>query len=51
MSTPRRYKVREDVIIEITEYIEVFYNRQGQQARFGYRLLYMKRVLCETRVA
>jgi len=32
----RRYKTREQGIREITEYIEVFYNRQRRQARLGY---------------
>jgi transposase InsO family protein len=32
----RRYKTREQAIREITEYIEVFYNRQTRQARLGY---------------
>ena len=32
----RRYKTREQAILEITEYIEVFYNRQRRQARLGY---------------
>jgi len=32
----RRYKTRGDAIREITEYIEVFYNRQRRQARLGY---------------
>ena len=32
----RRYKTREEAIWEITEYIEVFYNRQRRQARLGY---------------
>ena len=32
----RRYKTREQAIMEITEYIEVFYNRQRRQARLGY---------------
>ncbi len=32
----RRYKTREEVIREITEFIEVFYNRQRRQARLGY---------------
>jgi putative transposase len=31
-----RYKTREEAIPEITEYIEVFYNRQRRQARLGY---------------
>ena len=32
----RRYKAKEQAIREITEYIEVFYNRQRRQARLGY---------------
>ena len=32
----RRYKTREEAIREITEYIEVFYNRQRRQARLRY---------------
>jgi putative transposase len=32
----RRFKTREQAIREITEYIEVFYNRQRRQARLGY---------------
>jgi len=32
----RRYKTREQAIREITEYIEVFYNRQRRQARLRY---------------
>jgi transposase InsO family protein len=32
----RRYKTRQEAIQEITEYIEVFYNRQRRQARLGY---------------
>jgi transposase InsO family protein len=32
----RRYKTREQALREITEYIEVFYNRQRRQARLGY---------------
>jgi putative transposase len=31
-----RYKTREQAIREITEHIEVFYNRQRRQARLGY---------------
>lgn len=30
------YRTREEAIKEITEYIEVFYNRQRRQARLGY---------------
>jgi len=32
----RRYRTRQEAITEITEYIEVFYNRQRRQARLGY---------------
>lgn len=32
----RRYRTREEAISEITEYIEVFYNRQRRQKRLGY---------------
>ncbi len=32
----RRYPTRENAIQEITEYIEVFYNRERRQARLGY---------------
>ena len=32
----RRYKTREEARREITEYIEVFYNRQRTQAQLGY---------------
>ena len=32
----RRYGTRREAIREITEYIEVFYNRQRRQARLGY---------------
>jgi transposase InsO family protein len=32
----RRYKTREQAIREITEHIEVFYNRQRRQKRLGY---------------
>ncbi len=32
----RRYRSRQEAIQEITEYIEVFYNRQRKQARLGY---------------
>jgi transposase InsO family protein len=31
-----RYTTREQAIREITEYIEIFYNRQRIQARLGY---------------
>jgi putative transposase len=46
----RRYKTRQEAIKEITEHIEVFYNRQRLQARLGYlspvvyeRLFYEKK--------
>jgi len=32
----RCYKTGEQAVREITEYIEVFYNRQRRQARLGY---------------
>ena len=32
----KRYATREEAIREITEYIEVFYNRQRRQKRLGY---------------
>jgi transposase InsO family protein len=32
----RRYRTREEAIREITEYIEVFYNRQRRQAQLCY---------------
>jgi len=32
----RRYGTRQEAIREITEYVEVFYNRQRSQARLGY---------------
>ena len=32
----RRYHTRQEAIQEITEYIEIFYNRQRKQKRLGY---------------
>ena len=32
----RRYRTRAQAIQEITEYIEISYNRQRKQARLGY---------------
>lgn len=32
----RRYRTRQEAIDEITEYIEIFYNRQRRQAELGY---------------
>jgi transposase InsO family protein len=32
----RRYETREQARREITEYIEIFYNRQRRQSRLGY---------------
>lgn len=32
----RRYATRAQAVDEITEYIEIFYNRQRRQARLGY---------------
>ena len=33
---PRRFQARQQAINQITEYIELFYNRQRLQARLGY---------------
>ena len=32
----RRYRTREEAIMDLTEYIEIFYNRQRRQARLNY---------------
>jgi transposase InsO family protein len=32
----RRYRTRVEAIRDITEYIEIFYNRQRRQARLGF---------------
>jgi putative transposase len=32
----RHYKTRQEAITNITEYIEVFYNRQRKQKKLGY---------------
>ncbi len=32
----RRYRTRREAIQDITEYIEIFYNRQRRQARLGF---------------
>ena len=32
----RRYRTRQEAVQDITEYIEIFYNRQRRQARLGY---------------
>jgi len=32
----RRYATRQQAAKDITEYVEVFYNRQRRQARLGY---------------
>ncbi len=32
----RRYRTRQEAIRDITEYIEIFYNRQRRQARLGF---------------
>jgi putative transposase len=36
MSNHRRYRTKRQAIEEITEYIEIFYNRQRRQAKLGY---------------
>jgi putative transposase len=33
---PRRFKTRQEAVREITEYIELFYNRQRRQAKLDY---------------
>ena len=47
------YRTREEAIKAITEYIEVFHNRQRRQARLGYLSLvaYLKRYYVERAVA
>ena len=32
----RRYRTRREAIQDITEYIEIFYNRQRRQAKLGF---------------
>jgi len=32
----KRYRTRQEAMQDITEYIEVFYNRQRRQAKLGY---------------
>jgi transposase InsO family protein len=32
----RRYSMRQDAVRDITEYIEIFYNRQRRQARLEF---------------
>lgn len=32
----RRYQTRAEAVREISEYIDIFYNRQRRQARLGY---------------
>ena len=36
LANHRRYKTRQEAINEISEYIEIFYNRQRRQARLNY---------------
>jgi putative transposase len=36
MAHHRRYRTRAQAIQEITEHIDIFYNRQRKQARLGY---------------
>ena len=44
----RRYGTRREVIEDITEYIEIFYNRQRRQAKLGYLspVAYAQKILC-----
>jgi putative transposase len=49
----RRFKTREDAVREITEYIEIFYNRQRRQQRLGYLspAAFIRRFYMEQRAA
>jgi putative transposase len=49
----RRYLTRQEAIREITEYIEVFYNRERRQKRLGYLspAAYMRQFYAKTAVA
>ena len=49
----RRYATREQAIREITEYIEIFYNRQRRQKRLGYvsPVVYEQQYYARTRAA
>jgi putative transposase len=49
----RRYATRREAMVEITEYIEIFYNRQRRQKRLGYLspAAYERRYFKELRAA
>ena len=49
----RRFRTREDAVREITEYIEIFYNRQRRQQRLGYLspAAFIRRFYMEQRAA
>lgn len=49
----KRYRTRQDAMQDITEYIEVFYNRQRRQARLGFLspVAYMQKFHAEQRAA
>ena len=49
----RRYRSRQEAMREITEYIEIFYNRQRRQARLGFLspAAYERQLLRQQRVA
>ena len=53
----RHYRTRREAIEDITEYIEIFYNRQRRQARLGflspaaYAQRFYARKLAEARLA
>ena len=49
----RRYRTRQEAIRDITEYIEIFYNRQRRQTRLGFLspAAYEKQLLRQQQVA
>jgi transposase InsO family protein len=49
----RRYRTRHEAIRDITEYIEIFYNRHRRQTRLGFLspAAYEKHLLRKQRVA
>lgn len=47
-----RYETRQEAMRNITEYIEIFYNRQRKQARLGFLpLAAFERWFCEKQIA
>jgi transposase InsO family protein len=49
----RRYRTRQKALREITDHIEVFYNRQRRQTRFGFPFpaTYERQLVRQQRVA